>query len=111
MKKEDPIHRSFCTAYAEAVLRFVCEGIHSDVVFDADAQQFVAHAVDAQKLPNQCEWWVGSDWPSFVGPLTCRRDAQHPQFSEKLLRYEIVFALAKSPTGKRMSRILAGIYD
>lgn len=109
MKIEDEIHRSFCTAYTEAVLRFVKEGSNGDVVFDEATQRFQARTVAAGVPPTQCEWWVGKDWPSFVGPLTCRIDASHPQFSEKLLSNEIVFALAKSPTGKRMSRILAGL--
>jgi hypothetical protein len=52
---------------------------------------------------------VGSDWSSFVGPLTCAIDPKHEKFSEKILSNEIIFALAKSPTGKRMSRILAGL--
>ncbi len=109
MKIDDEIHRSFCAAYAEAVIRFVKEGVNGDVVFDAEARRFKAIAVNAELSPTLCEWWVGDDWPSFVGPLTCRIDARHPQFSEKLLIHEIVFALAKSPTGKRMSRILAGL--
>ena len=109
MKVEDEIHRSFCLAYAEAVLRFVKEGINGDVVFDEGTRRFQAKAVKAGVSPTHCEWWVGSDWPSFVGPLTCRIDASHPQFSEKLLSSEIIFALTKSPTGKRMSRILAGL--
>lgn len=109
MKLDDEIHRSFCAAYAEAVLRFVKDGSNGDVVFDTQTQRFQARIVAAGLSPAHCEWWVGDDWPSFVGPLTCRIDASHPQFSEKLLGHEIVFALAKSPTGKRMSRILAGL--
>jgi len=109
MKPDEEIHRSFCAAYAEAVLRFVQHGRNGDVVFDAATQRFQARTVEAGVAPTQCQWWVGSDWPSFVGPLSCRIDARHPQFSEKLLSHEIVFALAKSPTGKRMSRILAGL--
>ena len=109
MSIDDEIHRSFCAAYAEAVLRFVKENRNGDVVFDAVVRRFQASTVAADVAPAQCQWWVGSDWPSFVGPLSCRIDARHPQFSEKRLSHEIVFALAKSPTGKRMSRILAGL--
>ncbi|WP_428311815.1 hypothetical protein [Hydrocarboniphaga sp.] len=109
MKTEDTIHRSFCSAYAEAVLRFVVEGRNGDVVFDQATQQFNAIVVAADVPPTHCEWWVGKDWTSFVGPIGCRIDARDPQFSDSALRHEIVFALAKSPTGKRMSRILAGL--
>jgi hypothetical protein len=108
-KAEDEIHRSFCSAYAEAVLRFVKDGRNGDVVFDEATQRFNAVTVAAEVSPTQCDWWVGSDWPSFVGPIGCRIDARDPQFSEAALHHEIVFALAKSPTGKRMSRILAGL--
>ncbi|GEM_PF-3145225 len=109
MKREDEIHRSFCAAYSEAVLRYVREGINGDVVFDVNTQRFQAKPVGAGVAPAHCEWWVGNDWQSFVGPLTCRTDAKHPRFSEKALSNEVIFALAKSPTGKRMSRILAGL--
>jgi hypothetical protein len=109
MKAEDHVHESFCTAYAEAVLRFVTKGINGDVVFDPHTQRFQAKTVDAEMPPSHCDWWVGSDWSSFVGPLTCPIEPTHPKFSEKTLSREIVFALARSPTGKRMSRILAGL--
>ena len=109
MKVEDEIHRSFCSAYADAVLRFVMEGKNGDVVFDETSKVFVAKTVGPKVAPMACDWWVGEDWPSFVGPLTCRIDASSPKFSEKALREEIEFALAKSATGKRMSRILAGL--
>lgn len=109
MKVEEQIHRSFCTAYSDAVLLYVRQGTNSDVVFNAETQRFQSRMVSAEISPAQCEWWVGSDWPSFVGPLTCRIDAKHPQFSEKLLGIQIAFALARSPTGRRMSRILAGL--
>jgi hypothetical protein len=109
MKSEDTIHRSFCQAYAQAVLRYLREGLNSDVVFDAETQSFQAMPVAASVPPSHCEWWVGSDWSSFVGPLTCAIDPKHEKFSEKILSNEIIFALAKSPTGKRMSRILAGL--
>ncbi len=109
MKDEEQIHRSFCTAYSEAVLRYVLQGTNSDVLFDTETQRFQSKTVSAAVSPAQCEWWVGKDWPSFVGPLTCRIDASHPQFSEKLLGIQIAFALARSPTGRRMSRILAGL--
>jgi hypothetical protein len=109
MKGDDEIHRSFCTAYAEAVLRFVREGTNGDVVFDEATQRFHAKPIAASVPASHCDWWVGSDWPTFVGVLTCRIDPTHEQFSEKLLSNEIYFALVKSPTGKRMSRILAGL--
>lgn len=109
MKIDDEIHRSFCAAYAEAVLSFVKEGVNGDIVFDAATQRFHARVVAAGTSPSRCEWWVGKDWTSFVGPLSCRIDPAHEKFSEQLLSHEIVFALAKSPTGKRMSRILAGL--
>lgn len=109
MKIEDEIHRSFCEAYADAVLRFVVEGVNGDVVFDEKSKVFVAKTVAANVPPMNCDWWVGDDWPSFVGPLTCRTEAKNPKFSEQMLRDEIVFALAKSATGRRMSRILAGL--
>lgn len=109
MNVEEQIHRSFCSVYSDAVLLYVKQGINSDVVFDAGTQRFQSRIIKTEVPPAQCEWWVGSDWPSFVGPLTCRIDASHPQFSEKLLGIQIAFALARSPTGKRMSRILAGL--
>ena len=109
MKIEDEIHRSFCEAYADAVLVYVKDGVNGDVVFDEGAKVFKAKTVASGVDPMACDWWVGEDWPSFVGPLTCRIDASSPKFSEKVLRSEIVFALAKSATGKRMSRILAGL--
>ena len=109
MKSEDAIHRSFCAAYTQAVLCYLREGINWDVVFDAETQSFRAVPIAASVPPAHCEWWVGSDWPSFVGPLSCHTEPKHAQFSEKLLSNEIIFALAKSPTGKRMSRILAGL--
>jgi len=109
MKIDDEIHRSFCEAYADAVLRFVTEDVNGDVVFDEKAKVFVAKTVASNVPPANCDWWVGEDWPSFVGPLSCRTDASNPKFSEQMLRDEIVFALTKSTTGKRMSRILAGL--
>lgn len=109
MKIEEDIHQTFCSAYADAVLRFVQEGTNGDVVFDEAKKMFVAKPVGPKVSPSACDWWVGKDWQSFVGPLTCRTDASHPKFSEDQLRNEIEFALAKSTTGKRMSRILAGL--
>ncbi|MDB5968774.1 MAG: hypothetical protein JWQ90_1224 [Hydrocarboniphaga sp.] len=47
MKAEDEIHRSFCSAYAEAVLRFVKDGVNGDVVFDAESRRFQAKSVKA----------------------------------------------------------------
>ena len=109
MKIEEQIHRSFCTVYSEAVLLYVQQGANSDVVFDAGTQRFQSKIVKTGISPAQCDWWVGSDWPSFVGPLTCRIDSRHTQFSEKLLCIQNALALARSPTGRRMSRILAGL--
>ncbi|TDU30676.1 hypothetical protein DFR24_0025 [Panacagrimonas perspica] len=109
MKIEEEIHHSFCEAYADAVLRFVKDGVNGDVVFDESAKAFVAKTVAANVPPMNCDWWVGDDWPSFVGPLACRTNASSPKFNEKMLHDEIVFALTKSTTGKRMSRILAGL--
>ena len=68
MKIDDEIHRSFCEAYADAVLRFVKDGVNGDVVFDETAKVFVAKPVAANVAPMSCDWWVGEDWPSFVGP-------------------------------------------
>lgn len=59
--------------------------------------------------PSDCEWWVGDDWQSFVGPLACVADLAHPKFSEDALSKAIIFALKKSATGRRMSQILAGL--
>ena len=109
MNAEEQIHRSFCSEYSNAVLLYVKQGINSDVVFDSGTQRFRSRVVEAGVSPSQCEWWVGRDWPSFVGPLSCRIDANHSGFSEKLLGIQIAFALARSPTGRRMSRILAGL--
>lgn len=109
MNVDEQIHQSFCSEYSSAVARYVQQGVNSDVVFDPSTQRFQSRVVDARVSPGQCDWWVGSDWASFVGPLTCRTDASHPKFSEKLLLTQIAFALARSPTGRRMSRILAGL--
>lgn len=102
------IHESFCTVYAEAVVRFIVTGANEDVTFDAKAQKFVAKPVEDDTPPSMCDWWVGDDWPSFVGPLLCPADLAHPKFDEERLKKAIVHALTKSATGKRMSLILAG---
>lgn len=109
MKIERDIHESFCTAYAAAVVRFVVTGINEDVSFDSKAQRFVAKQVDDDTRASDCEWWVGNDWQSFVGPLACATDLADPKFSEDALNKAIIFALRKSATGKRMSQILAGL--
>ena len=109
MKTEKNIHESFCTVYADAVVRFIVTGIHEDVSFDSKAQRFVSRQVDDDTPPSNCEWWVGDDWKSFVGPLACETDLAHPKFSEDALSKAIIFALKKSATGKRMSQILAGL--
>jgi hypothetical protein len=108
MKIERDIHDSFCTAYAGAVVRFVVTGINEDVSFDSKAQRFVSKQVDDDTRPADCEWWVGDDWKSFVGPLACVTDLAHPKFSEDTLSKAIMVALRKSATGKRISQILAG---
>ena len=109
MKIEKDIHESFCTAYAGAVVRFIVTGINEDVSFDARTQRFVSKQVDDDVRPSDCEWWVGDDWETFVGPLACVTDLAHPKFSEDALSKAIIFALRKSATGKRMSQILAGL--
>ena len=109
MKNEKDIHASFCTVYAGAVVRFIVTGINEDVSFDSKARRFVSKQVDDDTRPSDCEWWVGDDWTSFVGPLACATDLAHPKFSEDALSKAIVFALRKSATGKRMSQILAGL--
>ena len=109
MKKEEDIHESFCSVYADAVVRFVVTGINEDVSFDAKRGLFVAQAVDDDAKPSDCEWWVGDDWPTFVGPISCSGDLADPKFAEETLKKAIVFALRKSATGKRMSQILAGL--
>lgn len=109
MKNEKDIHESFCAAYAGAVVRFIVTGINEDVRFEAKAQRFVSTPVEDDTDPTDCEWWVGDDWQSFVGPLNCATDLAHPKFSEETLSRAIVFALRKSATGKRMSQILAGL--
>ena len=109
MKIEKDIHDSFCTTYADAVVRFIVTGINEDVSFDSKTQRFVSKQVDEDVRPDDCEWWVGDDWESFVGPLACATDLAHPKFSEDALSKAIVVALRKSATGKRMSHILAGL--
>ena len=109
MKTERDIHESFCTAYAGAVVRFIVTGINEDVSFDSKAQRFVSKQVDDDTRPSDCEWWVGDDWKSFVGPLACVTDLAHPKFSEDTLSSAVIVALRKSATGKRMSQILAGL--
>jgi hypothetical protein len=109
MKIERDIHESFCAAYSGAVVRFVVTGINEDVSFDSKARRFVSTQVDHYVSPSDCEWWVGDDWRSFVGPLACATDLAHPKFSEDTLSTAIMVALRKSATGKRMSQILAGL--
>lgn len=109
MKIEKDIHESFCTAYAGAVVRFVVTGINEDVSFDSKAQRFFSSQVDDDTRASDCEWWVGDDWKTFVGPLACATDLAQPKFSEDALSKAIIFALRKSATGKRMSQILAGL--
>ncbi len=109
MSTAKKIHESFCTAYADAVVRFIVTGINEDVAFDSARQCFVSSPVEDDTDPSACEWWVGDDWPSFVGPLDCPTDLAHPKFSEEPLKNAIIFALKKSATGKRMSQILAGL--
>lgn len=109
MKIDRDIHESFCTTYAGAVVRFIVTGINEDVSFDSKAQRFVSRQIDDHIRPSDCEWWVGDDWLSFVGPLACATDLADPKFSEDALGKAIVFALRKSATGKRMSHILAGL--
>ena len=93
--------------YADAVVRFIVTGVNEDVSFDAEQQKFVSKAVEDDTPPSYCDWWVGKDWTSFVGPLACPTDLAHPKFSEEPLKEAIVHALKKSKTGKRMSQILA----
>lgn len=107
MANQKTIHESFCVTYAEAVVRFVVTGVNEDVSFDAGAQSFVAKEVDDGVDPIMCDFWVGKDWQSFTGPLSCATDLADPKFSEDALKDAIVHALKKSATGKRMSQILA----
>lgn len=109
MKIEKDIHESFCTTYAGAVVRFIVTGVNEDVSFDSKAQRFSSRQVDDDVNPSDCEWWVGDDWNTFVGPLAVVSDLAHPKFSEEALSKAIVVALRKSATGKRMSQILAGL--
>ena len=109
MTIEKNIHESFCAVYADAVVRFIVTGINEDVSFDSKAQHFVSKQIDDDIHPSDCEWWVGDDWKSFVGPLACATDLAHPKFSEDALSKAIIVALKKSATGKRMSQILAGL--
>ena len=109
MKIEKDIHESFCTAYAAAVVRFIVTGINEDVSFDSKTQRFVSKEIDEDVPPSDCDWWVGDDWQTFVGPLACPTDLAQPKFSEDALSKAIVVALRKSATGKRMSQILAGL--
>lgn len=109
MKNEQAIHESFCSAYAGAVVRYIVTGINEDVTFDSKTQRFISKQVDDHVRAADCEWWVGDDWESFVGPLSCETDLAHPKFSEDALTKAIIFALRKSATGKRMSQILAGL--
>jgi hypothetical protein len=109
MKKEQAVHESFCSAYAGAVVRFIVTGINEDVTFDAKTERFTSKQVDDHVRAADCDWWVGEDWQSFVGPLPCETDLAHPKFSEEVLAKAIIFALRKSATGKRMSHILAGL--
>jgi hypothetical protein len=109
MKIEKDIHESFCSVYADAVVRFIVTGDNEDVSFDAKAQRFVSKVIDEDTSPAACDWWVGDDWMTFVGPLQCPTDLAEPKFSEETLKKAIIFALRKSATGKRMSQILAGL--
>lgn len=109
MANKKAIHESFCSTYADAVVRFVVTGVNEDVCFDAAAQAFVAKEVDDGVDPIMCDFWVGKDWQSFTGPLACATDLADPKFSEEELKDAIVHALKKSATGKRMSQILADI--
>lgn len=109
MKSEKEIHESFCKVYADAVVRFVVTGVNEDVSFDSAKQCFVAKPIDDDADPAFCDWWVGNDCPSFVGPLACTTDLADPKFAEEPLKKAIIFALKKSATGKRMSQILAGL--
>ncbi len=109
MKKEKDIHESFCNVYADAVIRYIVTGVNEDVSFDEKTQRFVSTPVDEFTPPSHCEWWIGDDWTTFVGPLDCPTDLADPKFSEEPLKNAIVFALKKSATGKRMSHILAGL--
>ncbi len=109
MKIERSVHESFCSVYADAVVRFIVTGVNEDVSFDEKTRRFVAKPLDDDADPVFCDWWVGDDWPTFVGPLSCPTDLAEPKFSEDVLRDAIVHALKKSATGKRMSQILAGL--
>lgn len=109
MKTEKEIHESFCNVYADAVVRYIVTGVNEDVLFDERSSRFVAKQVEDGTSPAACDWWVGDDWPTFVGPLMCQTDLAHPKFSEDALKQAIVFSLTKSATGKRMSYILAGL--
>lgn len=109
MKIDKSIHESFCSVYADAVVRFIVTGINEDVSFDEKTQRFVSKQLDDDEDPGFCDWWVGDDWAGFVGPLACPTDLAEPGFSEDMLRDAIIHALKKSATGKRMSQILAGL--
>ncbi len=109
MKTEKDIHESFCSVYADAVVRYIVTGDNEDVSFDAKSQCFVSKVIDETTSPAACDWWVGDDWMTFVGPLQCPTDLAEPKFSEEKLKKAIIFALKKSATGKRMSQILAGL--
>lgn len=109
MKIEKDIHESFCKVYADAVARYIVTGINEDVSFDSKTQKFISKEVDETTSPAACDWWIGDDWTTFVGPLSCPTDLAEPKFSEEVLKKAIVFALRKSATGKRMSQILAGL--
>jgi len=109
MNNEASIHESFCHTYADAVVRFIVTGINEDVSFDTKKQRFVSKPVDDDVPPSSCDWWVGRDWPTFVGTVPCATDLADSKFKEQLLRNAIIYALKKSATGKRMSRILADL--
>lgn len=108
MTSKKSIHESFCSTYADAVVRFIVTGVNEDVSFDEETQKFVSKELENGTPPSHCEWWVGKDWESFTGPLATPTDLAHPKFSEEPLREAIIHALKKSATGKRMSQILAG---
>jgi len=109
MKIEQDIHDSSGSAYAGAVVRLIVTGVNEDVSLDGKAQRFVSKQVDDDVRATDCDWWVGDDWESFVGPLLCETGLAHPKFSEDKLSKAIIFALRKSATGKRMSHTLAGL--
>lgn len=106
-KSKKSIHESFCEVYADAVVRFIVSGENEDVSFDSDKGKFTSRVVPDDIKPTHCDWWIGKDWPSFIGPLEVATDLADPKFSEETLRDAIIHALKKSATGKRMSQILA----